>query len=324
VATAVARGLGSAGLTYDLAPVADGGEGTLEVLAGRFRCKLVWQTTVDPLGRAVTASFGLLGDGTTALVEVAAASGLGLVAPEDRDAEAASSAGTGELIASALRAGARHVVVAAGGSATTDGGDGAIEALNAAGGLRDGRLTVLCDVQTPFEDAAAVFAPQKGADSAAVVRLSARLAARGLPRGIPMSGAAGGLAGGLRAAFGAQLVGGAAFVLDALDFDRRMVRSRAVIVGEGRLDATSFHGKIASEIARRAGLHGVAVHAIVGGCAVGSAELEKLGLQELLEATDEAAIEAAARRLADIISASHVRRSPGSAAAVKSRAHPGV
>ena len=147
-----------------------------------------------------------------------------LLAPEERDAEAATSAGTGQLIAAAIAAGAAHVLVAAGGSATTDGGRGAIEAIAGAGGLGRARITVLCDVRTPFEQAASVFGPQKGADAAAVARLERRLAAFGLPRGVPMTGAAGGLAGGLWATFGAELVAGAPFVLDALDFDRRMLR----------------------------------------------------------------------------------------------------
>ena len=298
VATAIGRGLVRAGLPApDLAPVADGGEGTMEVLLGRLGGEVVTVTASDPLGREVAASLALLGDGTTALVEVAAASGLALVALEDRDAEAASSTGTGQLIAAAAATGAAHVLVAAGGSATTDGGRGAIEAIDDAGGLGRARITVLCDVRTPFEQAASVFGPQKGADGAAVARLERRLAAFGLPRGVPMTGAAGGLAGGLWA----SLVAGAPFVLDALDFDRRMLASRAVIVGEGRLDATSLQGKIAAEIATRARQHGVPAHAIVGSCAIDRFDARILDLQEILEAGDEAAIEQAAAALAGVI-----------------------
>jgi glycerate kinase len=302
VAAAIGRGLVSAGLPApDLAPVADGGEGTMEVLLGRLGGEVVTVAASDPLGREVAAGLALLGDGRTALVEVAAASGLALVAPEERDAEAASSAGTGQLIAAAVATGAAHVLVAAGGSATTDGGRGAIEAITGAGGLGRARITVLCDVRTPFEQAASVFGPQKGADAAAVARLERRLAAFGLPRGVPMTGAAGGLAGGLWATFGAELVAGAPFVLDALDFDRRMLASRAVIVGEGRLDATSLQGKIAAEIATRARQHGVPAHAIVGSCAIDRFDARILDLQEILEATDEAAIERAAVTLAGVI-----------------------
>jgi glycerate kinase len=302
VAQAIGRGLQRAGLPApDLAPVADGGEGTMEVLLGRLGGEVVTVAASDPLGREVAASFALLGDEETALVEVAAASGLALVAPEERDAEAASSAGTGELIAAAVAGGATRVLVAAGGSATTDGGRGAIEAIGAAGGLRGARVTVLCDVRTPFEQAAAVFGPQKGADAAAVARLERRLAAFGLPRGVPMTGAAGGLAGGLWAKLGAELVAGAPFVLAALDFDRRMLASRAVIVGEGRLDATSLQGKIAAEIATRARQHGVPAHAIVGSCALERFDARILDLQEILEAGDEVAIERAAATLAGVI-----------------------
>ena len=302
VASAIGRGLVRAGLPEpDLAPVADGGEGTMEVLLGRLGGEVVTVAASDPLGREVAAGLALLGDGRTALVEVAAASGLALVAPEERDAEAASSAGTGQLIAAAVATGAAHVLVAAGGSATTDGGRGAIEAIADAGGLGRARITVLCDVRTPFEQAASVFGPQKGADGAAVARLERRLAAFGLPREVPMTGAAGGLAGGLWATFGAELVAGAPFVLDALDFDRRMLASRAVIVGEGRLDATSLQGKIAAEIATRARQHGVPAHAIVGSCAIDRFDARILDLQEILEAGDEAAIEQAAAALAHVI-----------------------
>jgi glycerate kinase len=302
VAAAIGRGLVRAGLPDpDLAPVADGGEGTMEVLLGRLGGEVVTVAASDPLGREVAAGLALLGDGRTALVEVAAASGLALVAPEERDAEAASSAGTGQLIAAAVATGAAHVLVAAGGSATTDGGRGAIEAIADAGGLGRARITVLCDVRTPFEQAASVFGPQKGADGAAVARLERRLAAFGLPREVPMTGAAGGLAGGLWATFGAELVAGAPFVLDALDFDRRMRASRAVIVGEGRLDATSLQGKIAAEIATRARQHGVPAHAIVGSCAIDRFDARILDLQEILEAGDEAAIEQAAAALAHVI-----------------------
>jgi glycerate kinase len=302
VAAAAARGLASVGLDADLAPVADGGEGTMDVLllagAGGERRSM---RASDPLGRDVDAMFALLGDGRTALVEVAQASGLALVAPHERDAEAASSAGTGQLVAAAIDAGAELVLVAAGGSATTDGGLGAITAIEQAGGLRGARITVLCDVRTPFERAAATFAPQKGADAAAVARLEARLEAFGLPRGVPMTGAAGGLAGGLWWRLGAELVAGAPYVLAALDFDRRLYRSRAVIVGEGRLDQTSLQGKIAAEIATRARQTGVPAHAIVGSCALARFDARILDLQEILEARDEAAIEVAAASLARVI-----------------------
>src|SRR4051794_41141228 len=173
VASAIGRGLERAGFPPpDLCPVADGGEGTLAALLTALGGSTAGASVSDPLGRPVQAGFGLIEDGATAVVEVAEASGLGRVAEDERDAEAASSRGTGELIAAAVERGAQVVLVAAGGSATTDGGLGAIEAIAEAGGLRGARLVVLCDVRTPFEAAARVFAPQKGADAAAVRRLA--------------------------------------------------------------------------------------------------------------------------------------------------------
>jgi glycerate kinase len=301
VADAIARGLERAGMRADRCPVADGGEGTMGVLLERLGGEVIAAAATDPLGRPITASFARLGDGAAALVEVAAASGLYLVAPEERDAEAASSAGTGDLVAAAIDAGSSHVLVAAGGSATTDGGVGAIEAIEAAGGLRGARLSVLCDVRTPFEQAAAVFGPQKGADPAAVARLQLRLDAIGVPRGVAMSGAAGGLAGGLWRVLGATLVAGAPFVLDALNFDERMLASAAVVVGEGRFDVTSLEGKIAAEIATRARQRGVPAHAIVGSCALERFDARILDLQEIIVAGDESALERAGERLAAVI-----------------------
>src|SRR4051794_7627944 len=211
VAGAIGRGLERAGLMPpDLCPVADGGEGTLDALLTRLGGELVAAEASDPLGRPVRAGFALLEDGGTALVEMAAASGLGLVAEAERDAWAASTRGTGELIAAAVAAGAGVVLVAVGGSGTTDGGAGALKAIEEAGGLGGARIVVLCDVRTPFEAAPRVFGPQKGADEEMIRRLEERLDALAEtfprdPRGVPMTGCAGGLSGGLWAACGAVL-----------------------------------------------------------------------------------------------------------------------
>jgi glycerate kinase len=231
---------------------------------------------------------------------------LQLVASADRDPLAASTFGAGQLVATALDAGARTVLVGVGGSATTDGGAGAIRALEQRGGLRGARLVVLCDVRTPFEDAARVFAPQKGADADDVHRLSRRLRdlARRLPtdpRGVPMSGAGGGLAGGLWSKFNAELVSGASFVLDAMAFDQRMRRARAVVTGEGRLDTQSLAGKAVSEIATRARQSGVPCHAVVGRRELDAFGLRVLDLQAVLEARTSAEIEVAGRALAELI-----------------------
>ena len=307
VAAAIGRGLEAAGAEADLCPAADGGEGTVDVLVAARGGERRTARAHDPLGREIEAWFALLGSGgtdagATAAVEVAAASGLALVAEAERDAETATSAGTGELIADALAAGAERVLVAAGGSATTDGGRGAIEAIESAGGPGEARLEVLCDTRVPFERAAEVFAPQKGADAETVARLSDRLQALAGalprdPRGRPMTAAAGGLAGGLWSAFGARLVPGAAYVLGVLGFDRRLETADAVITGEGRLDAQSLEGKLVGEIVRRARAAEVPVHAIAGEDALGEAA-RRIGLSSVHAAGDQEAIAAASAAIA--------------------------
>jgi glycerate kinase len=257
------------------------------------------------LGRPVEAAFGVAAGGW-GIVEMAAASGLGLVAEGERDPWRSSSYGTGQLICAAVRAGCTEVTVGVGGSATVDGGCGAIAAIREAGGLAGSRLAVLSDVSTPWEQAAAVYGPQKGAGPELVTRLAARLDAfaAGLPRdprGVPGSGAAGGLAGGLWAECGATLVPGAPFVLDRLAFDARLRSCDAVVCGEGRLDSQSGEGKIVGEIARRAGLAGVPVHAFVGRSEVTATEREGLGLASVTEAGSRAELEAAGARLGRLL-----------------------
>ncbi|MSW83418.1 MAG: glycerate kinase [Actinobacteria bacterium] len=304
VAAAIGRGLERAGLVApDLMPVADGGEGTLEVLLLALGGETAAAPVHGPLGDPRTAGFGLLEHGGAAIVEVAAASGLTLVPESLRDAEAASTHGTGELIAAAIDAGAEVVLVAAGGSATTDGGAGALEAIAERGGLRGARLVVLCDVRTPFDRAPAVFGPQKGADPDAVQRLEERLvrladAWERDPRGVPLSGAAGGLAGGLWAQLGAELVPGARFILDAVGARPRMLAARALIVGEGRLDETSLQGKIVGELATDARQSGVPCHAVVGEDALDLFGRRIIDLQTVVEAGTLAALEDAAAELA--------------------------
>ena len=308
VAAAIGQGLRDGGLAVDLCPVADGGEGTADALRAALGGEPVMVAVHDPLGRPLQASFVLAGD--TAFVETASASGLHLVAEDERDALEASTAGTGELVAAAIDAGARTVYLGVGGSATSDGGRGAIDAIEASGGLRDAKLTVLCDVRTPFEDAARVFGPQKGADPATVARLTRRLADQAQrlardggrdPRGQPMTGAAGGLSGGLWAVFGALLAPGAAFVLDAVGFDARMRAARCVITGEGRLDEQSLVGKLVSEVATRARQGGVPCCAVVGTRELDAMGARVLDLGRVLEATDLAQLRAAGRELAQVV-----------------------
>jgi glycerate 2-kinase len=300
VAAAMSAGLRAAGLRASELPLADGGEGTMEVLVEALGGGVRKASVSDPLGRPIEAGYAILEDGR-AVVEVAAASGLTLVDPGERDAWAASSRGTGELIAAAVAAGAGTVLIAAGGSATTDGGEGALEALAEAGAAP--RLVVLCDVRIPFERAPSMFGPQKGADAGTVMRLERRLreqaaAAQRDPRGVAMSGAAGGLAGGLWARLGAELVGGADWVLDEVGFDRRVSGCELVLTGEGRLDGSTPEGKLVGALARRCRKLGTRCCAIVGGSELSKAEAAELGLADVVEAGDPDAIAAAAAALA--------------------------
>ncbi|MEA2482196.1 MAG: glycerate 2-kinase [Thermoleophilaceae bacterium] len=300
VAAAIAAGVRDGGRNAEELPVADGGEGTADALLRALGGEWIEADASDPLGRPIRARFAMLAT-SIAVVEAAAASGLALLPEADRDAFAASTRGTGELIAAAADAGAHEVIVAVGGTATTDGGAGALAALDEA--AVDPKLTVVCDVRSPFEHAAAVFGPQKGADPATVKRLQRRLAAFATkaprdPRGLPLTGAGGGLSGGLYAHRNAKLVPGAPFVLDALGFDARMRAASFVVTGEGRLDEQTLEGKAAGEVAVRCRQAGVACHAVVGQAAIDDFSFRVLALDGLLEAGDPEALRAAGRALA--------------------------
>jgi len=287
-AAAIATGVRLAGHEAIEVPVADGGEGTMEALVAAAGGRVVQAPARDPLGRPITAGFGQLPDGT-AVVELAQASGYERLADAERDPEATSTLGTGDLIRAALDEGATRIVVGVGGSATTDGGMGIAIALGArmldahgtalAGtgadlarvasidlsGL-DARLAhvpveVACDVASPLvgaEGAAHVFGPQKGASPEAVLRLDAGLvnlaavlAAQGLPGIAHMAraGAAGGAAGGMAAMLGADLIDGGALVIHAAGLAAALQRADLCITGEGRLDAQTRTGKAPAAVA---------------------------------------------------------------------------
>jgi glycerate 2-kinase len=308
VAAAIGRGIERAGMAVDYCPAADGGEGTIEVVLASLGGRLVHVPTHDPLGRDHLATFALLGEnGERALVETAAASGLALLDPDELDPWRATTYGTGVLISAAVAAGAREVIIAIGGSATVDGGRGALEAITERGGIGDAHLVVLSDVHTPWENCAEIYGPQKGADPDTVRRLAARLDAYAAllprdPRGIPMTGGAGGLSGGLWAGIGAELIPGAPYVLDTLNFNTRLKAASAVIVGEGRLDHQSVMGKIVGEIAKRAHAAGVPLHAIVGQAHIDHATAAHVHLRSVTEAPTLADLETAGEQLAPLIS----------------------
>lgn len=269
VAAAIGAEAAALGWKVDPAPVSDGGEGFCAVLGGRRRPV----TVRGPLGEAVEAAWYELDHGATAAIEMAMASGLELVGGwEANDPMRASTAGTGELIADAVRAGARRLLVGMGGSATTDGGWGALEALEPHSRLSGVRIEVACDVTTRFVAAASVFSPQKGATPAEVELLTRRLERLAqLYRerfgvdvaGLEGSGAAGGLAGGL-AAIGAHLTSGFELIADRIELAERIEGADLVITGEGLLDDQSFEGKSVGGVVAMATELGVPVMVLAG------------------------------------------------------------
>ncbi len=240
------------GWTADVAPMSDGGEGLLEALGGETRVTEV----IGPLGRTVSAEWRLRQNesgGTQAVIEMSQASGRALVPhPRGDDPVRADTTGVGQLLLAARDAGVQRIVIGCGGSATTDGGWGAVSVVGSVRALSGIEVVVACDVTTPFTQAAALFGPQKGATPEQVVLLGDRL--RTLAEryrrefdvdvdAIPGAGAAGGLAGGL-AALGARIVPGFGLVADMVGLPAMIAAADLVVTGEGHLDTPSFHGKV--------------------------------------------------------------------------------
>ncbi len=298
-AALLARGLKRGGAEAEELPVGDGGDGTAAVLTAALGGRWRRARVPDPLGRPVEAAWLLLPDGT-AVVESAAAIGLGLLAAEERDPLRASSHGLGELVAAALAARPRGLLVCLGGSATVDGGAGMREV------VRELPLPtrVACDVASPLlgeRGAARAFGPQKGASAAAVDELEERLASMDelAPyAALPGAGAAGGL-GAAFAALGAELVPGAELVLELIGFRARIRGAALVVTGEGVVDRTTSEGKAPAVVVRRcleegvrcavfggrveASLPGAELHALSGRPEDAAGDLVKLG-EELARA----------------------------------------
>jgi glycerate 2-kinase len=289
VARAMAAGVSRAGFgeVVEL-PLADGGEGTLDtLLAARGGSRRTARVT-GPLGAPVDAEWGVLSGGL-AIVEMARASGLGLVRGHN-DPLRASTRGTGELIAAVRAQGFKHVLVAVGGSATTDGGLAAVEALGWS--LQGMKVTVACDVETAFADAAEVYGPQKGASGAQISLLTRRLkllADQYRSRtGVDVAqltgaGAAGGLAGGL-AAIGAELAPGFDVVAEAVGLEAAFEGADLALTGEGKLDASSLAGKVVGGVLAWADDLDVEHVAIVAGQATADARAalaDRAGVQVL-------------------------------------------
>ena len=266
-AQALAAGLSTGDLEIACVPLADGGEGTLDALGGANRVSQV----TGPLGDPVEAQWRL--SSGEAVIEMAQASGLLLAGgSEGNDPLSATSSGTGELIAEARASGARRIVIGVGGSASTDGGLGAIRAMEPLVRFSGVELVVACDVRTAFLDAPTVFGPQKGATSAQMELLTRRLSRLAQlyleefgvdVRDLPRAGAAGGLGGGL-AAVGAQLVDGFGLIAEEIELADTIAEADLVITGEGQLDSESFNGKVVGGVASIADQHQVRVAAVVG------------------------------------------------------------
>lgn len=298
-AAAIGAGVGAVfpNACIELLPVGDGGEGTVSALAASLPgASMVECETVDPLRRPLRASYMIAGK--KAYIESAAASGLTLVSPEERDIMRADTYGTGLLIADAWRRGIRDITVGMGGTATCDGGFGAYEALSPILPPKESaqcRFTLLCDVTNPLcgeEGAARVFGPQKGAGENDIPLLEMKL--ENLARfyglflgmdvtGMRYAGAAGGLAGMLMAVYGARPVEGIGEVLDILGFERRLKGADLLITGEGKADATTLSGKAPSGILRRASLLNVPV-----GLIAGRVEVPELFIKEGFEYVEQA------------------------------------
>ena len=289
----------------DIVPVADGGEGTVQALVDATGGELVQQTVTGPLGKPVAAFFGLLGDGRTAAIEMAACAGLPLVPLNQRDPRFTTTFGVGELIVAALNRGCHHFIIGIGGSATNDGGAGMAQALGASlltakgteiaqGGaalatlsnislenidprLEQCKIDVASDVTNPLcgpLGASTVYGPQKGATPQMVIQLDAALAhyAQIIERDlghsvkdVPGAGAAGGMGAGLIAFLHATLRPGAQIVLEAVRLEERVRTADLVITAEGQLDGQTAYGKSVGAVAGLAKRYGLPVLALAGG-----------------------------------------------------------
>ncbi|MBB2203534.1 glycerate kinase [Gluconacetobacter takamatsuzukensis] len=304
--------------TYVKLPAADGGEGTAESLVLATGGRMLTREVIGPLGEPVTAAFGILGDGRTAVVEMAAAAGLMLVPRDRRDPMAATTYGVGQLILAALDEGCRHVILGLGGSATNDGGAGMAQALGVSlrdrddvelpfggGGLgrlarveltgldaRLGRcrIEVACDVDNPLtgpSGASAIFGPQKGATPEMVRVLDDALAGYGRQvaavtgravDAVAGAGAAGGLGAAALAFLDATLRPGVEIVMEALGLDAILSDADLVITGEGRIDGQTVHGKAPIGVARVARRHGRPVIGIAGSLGHDAARVHAHGI----------------------------------------------
>ncbi len=312
-------------------PMADGGEGTVSAIVDATGGKIIKRTVLDPLGRKIKASFGVTGDGKTAVIEMAEASGLVLLKPKERNPMKTSTYGTGELIKSALKLGVSHILIGIGGSATNDGGTGMARVLGVkfldkngkplpeGGGalsklaridmsgldsrLKKVKIEVACDVDNPLtghKGASRVYGPQKGATPAMVKDLDAalkNLAAiikRDVGKDIlkvPGAGAAGGLGAGLMAFAGGELRAGVDIVIDRIKLRQRIKGCDLVITGEGRMDSQTIFGKTPAGVAKTAKEFDIPVIAICGCLGKDARKVNEIGIDAFFSAQEENVLE---------------------------------
>ncbi|HLS60419.1 MAG TPA: glycerate kinase [Virgibacillus sp.] len=325
---------------YIKVPMADGGEGTVQSLVDATEGTIMTTVVTGPLGTPVKAFYGLSGDKQTAVIEMAAASGLHLVPIAERNPLLTTTKGTGELILAALNQGVKHIIIGIGGSATNDGGAGMAQALGAqlltregkeigfGGGalrdlaeidpslidarLKDISIHVACDVNnqlTGKEGASAVFGPQKGATEEVIMELDQNLAhyaslledQLGIKiDNIPGAGAAGGLGGGLFAFLGAELKRGVDIVMDTVQLEKQLENASLVITGEGRIDVQTIYGKTPIGVAKRAKKSSIPVIGIAGSLGQGCEVVYEHGIDALFSITPSPVLLADALAYAEV------------------------
>ena len=316
-------------INVDLLPMADGGEGTVQSLVDATGGQIIRKEVTGPLGEKVEAFYGILGDQKTAVIEMAAASGLPLIPPAKRNPLKTTTYGTGELIASALEHGLKKIIIGIGGSATNDAGVGMAQALGAEildengnqinfGGenldrikeinlenldsrIKEVEILTACDVDNPLfgrNGAAYVYAPQKGADQYMVEKLDNNLrhfnevVKNSLGKDVNKiagAGAAGGLGAGLVAFLGAELKAGVDIILDLINFEKKLEDIDLVFTGEGMLDGQSIYGKTPVGVAKKAKEKGIPVIAVAGTLGFGVEKVMEHGIDAYFSIIDKPA-----------------------------------
>lgn len=332
VCLAIAEGLKEKepSLKITSVPLADGGEGTCELLTRYFKGRTIELEVTGPTFEKIKSGYGLSGDGTTAFVEMASASGLQLVAPEKRNPLNTTTLGTGELIRHAIDNGVTNIIMGIGGSATNDAGMGMLQALgvqflDAHGNplspvgksltklgsinqskihpkLRTVKFTALCDVDNPLhgaQGAAYTYAPQKGACVADVAMLDTGLKnferivkkELGVSINFPGAGAGGGLPGGATAFLNITIQRGMDFIVQATDLEAKVRQADLIFTGEGKIDQQTLAGKVAMAVGQLARKYQKPVMAICGKCELPVFELKKIGITEIVSLADRFGLE---------------------------------